>query len=229
MRLIVLQAAAVLLSSFLESALIEMSHKDENGMKQSQIAPAFYFSYAYMKGRKIGIIKPNRYLNERLIGNPTIGQGIVSKQTPMLVRPKPWTSWNEGGYWYTREEVMRTRELEQRTYLKEACDRNQMDTVFQGLDILGETCWTINRKVFDTVLNVWNSGEALADIPPQVSQLKYPPEPVATKWDVDARMRWMKECKQVSRLIQNAHSQRCDINYKMDIARAVKRPFLFYC
>ena len=93
MRLIVLQAAAVLLSSFLESALIEMSHKDENGMKQSQIAPAFYFSYAYMKGRKIGIIKPNRYLNERLIGNPTIGQGIVSKQTPMLVRPKPWTWW----------------------------------------------------------------------------------------------------------------------------------------
>jgi DNA-directed RNA polymerase, mitochondrial len=199
-----------------------MSHKDENGMEQKQLAPAFYFTYVYMKGRRVGVVKANRYLNERLLSNPIIGQGIVSKQTPMLVRPKPWTSWNEGGYWYTREEVMRTREsYEQRMYLKEACDQNQMELVFKGLDILGETCWTINAKVFDTVLSVWNSGEALADIPPQVSQLQYPPEPATSKWDVEARMKWIKDCKQASRLIQNAHSQRCDINYKMDIARAV--------
>jgi DNA-directed RNA polymerase len=96
-----------------------------------------------------------------------------------------------------------------------------MDTVFKGLDILGETCWTINRAVFETVLAVWNSGEALADIPPQASELRYPPEPVNVKWDVDARMQWIQACKQASRLMQNAHSQRCDINYKMDIARAV--------
>lgn len=199
-----------------------MSTKDANGVQHNQLAPAFYFTYAYMKGRMLGVVKANRCLNDHLNNNPTIGQGIVSKQTPMLVRPKPWTSWNEGGYWYTREEVMRTREsFEQRMYLKEACDRNQMDMVFKGLDILGETCWTINRNVFDTVLEVWNSGEPLADIPPQASQLSYPPEPSATKWDVDARMQWIKDCKQMSRQMQNAHSQRCDINYKMDIARAV--------
>ena len=119
---------------------------------------------------------------------------------------------------------MRTRQsMEQRAYLKEASDSNALGEVFQGLDIFGETCWTINRKVFDTVITVWNSGEAIADIPPQVSTMEYPVEPKIAAWDVKARMNWISECKRMSRMMQNAHSQRCDVNYKLEIARAVFR------
>jgi DNA-directed RNA polymerase len=202
--------------------MIEMTHTDEEGQKHHQIAPAFYHTYAYMGGKKVGMIKPNKFLAERLASSPTIGRGVTTKLAPMLVKPKQWTSWDEGGYWYTREEVMRTRQsLEQRAYLKEASDRSSLGEVFRGLDILGETCWTINRKVFDTVITVWNSGEAIADIPPQVSDMEYPVEPKSAAWDVKARMNWISECKIMSRLMQNAHSQRCDINYKLEIARAV--------
>lgn len=202
--------------------MVEMTHIDEQGQKHSQIAPAFYHTYAYVGGKKLGMIKLNKCLAERLAAEPLVGRGVTIKLAPMLVPPKPWTSWDEGGYWYTREEVMRTRSsTEQKAYLKEASDSNSMNEVLHGLDILGETCWTINRKVFDIVINVWNSGEAIADIPPQVSEMQYPVEPKEAAWDVRARMDWLYECKRVSRTMQNAHSQRCDINYKLEIARAV--------
>jgi len=199
-----------------------MSCTDANGVQHVQVAPAFYHTYAYIQGKKVGMIKPNRFLAERLSANPTLSFGMQTKQAPMLVPPRKWTSWDEGGYWYTREEVMRTRaSYEQRAYLKEASESNNMDEVFRGLDILGETCWTINRKIFDTVLTVWNSGEAIADIPPLASGMQYPPEPQTAKWDVKTRVNWIQQCKQMSRLMQNAHSQRCDLNYKLEIARAV--------
>ena len=117
---------------------------------------------------------------------------------------------------------MRTRQsMEQRAYLKEASDSNALGEVFQGTRYFGRDCWVINRKVFDTVIAVWNSGEAIADIPPQVSNMEYPVEPKIAAWDVKARMNWIAECKQMSRMMQNAHSQRCDVNYKLEIARAV--------
>src|SRR5277367_382604 len=199
-----------------------MIHREANGENHFQIAPAFYYTYAYVQGKKVGMIKPNRFLAEKLSSNPSLLYGMQTKQAPMLVPPRQWSSWDEGGYWYTREEVMRTRaSYEQRAYLKEASDSNQMDEVFRGLDILGETCWTINRKIFDTILTVWNSGEAIADITPLASEMQYPAEPKSAKWDVKARITWIQQCKQMSRQMQNAHSQRCDLNYKLEIARAV--------
>ena len=202
--------------------MIEMVATGASGEKLSQVAPAFYYTLVYVHGKRLGVIKPNKFLAEQLSVTPTIGYGIFAKQAPMLIPPKSWTSWDEGGYWYTREEVMRTRQsLEQRAYLKEASERHHLNELFTGLDVLGETCWTINRNVFDVVVKVWNSGEELADIPAQISQLEYPPQPKIAAWDVKARIDWMQECKYVSRLMQRSHSMRCDINYKLDIARAV--------
>lgn len=221
-----LQCAAVLLSSFLETAMVQMLHTDENGVKHSQIAPAFYHTYAYVSGKKVGLVKPNKYVAERLASGPSNTLGLICKNAPMLVPPKQWTSWDEGGYWYTREEVMRTRNsLEQRVYLKEASEAGQLHEIYCGLDILGETCWTINRKVFEVALNVWNSGEAIADIPLPPSELQYPEQPKAASWDVKARIDWIQECRTMSRTMQNAHSLRCDLNYKLEVARAVS-PFI---
>jgi DNA-directed RNA polymerase, mitochondrial len=202
--------------------MVEMTHTDAHGERHSQIAPAFYFTYVYNAGKIMGIIKTNKFFQERLASNLSISSAVSTKLFPMVVPPKPWTSWNEGGYWYTREEVMRMgASFEQRAYLKEASDSNSMNEVFHGLDTLGETCWKINTKVFDIVVAVWNSGEAIAGIPSQASTMQYPPEPENAHWNVSARMIWLQECKMTSRKMQSAHSQRCDINYKLEIARAV--------
>src|SRR5579862_9736694 len=133
------RCSAVLISSLLESATVEMTHTDEQGKVHRQVAPAFYHTYAYVAGKKVGMIKPNRFVAERMSATPTVGRGVATKLAPMLVPPKNWTSWDDGGYWYTREEVMRTRQsIEQKAYLKEASDANNLTDVYRGLDILGE-------------------------------------------------------------------------------------------
>jgi DNA-directed RNA polymerase, mitochondrial len=168
------------------------------------------------------MVKPNKFVSEKLTSTPSAGRGIATKLAPMLVKPKHWSSWDDGGYWYTREEIMRTRQsMEQRLYLKEAAEKNFLRDVYHGLDILGATCWTINRRVFDIVIEVWNQGEAVGGLPPPTAQLEYPVQPTTATWDVKERMDWIQKCKAVSRAMQNAHSQRCDINYKLEIARAV--------
>lgn len=215
------RCTALLLSTLLETATAEMVHTDEQGKTHRQIAPAFYHTYAYVLGKKVGMIKPNRYIAKRMASLPEDGRGLALKLAPMLVPPKRWTSWEDGGYWYTREEVMRTgRSLEQKLYLKEASETNLLGDIYRGLDILGETCWTVNKKIFDVVLQVWNTGESIADIPPQPSDFEYPVQPKESAWDVKVRMEWIQECRRMSRAMQNAHSVRCDITYKLEIARA---------
>ena len=48
---------------------------------------------------------------------------------------------------------------EQKIYLRQASINGNLELVFAGLDVLGSTPWKINRKIFDVVLEVWNSGE----------------------------------------------------------------------
>jgi DNA-directed RNA polymerase, mitochondrial len=202
--------------------MVDMACTDEDGVKHYQRAPAFYFTYVYVHGKKYGLVKINKYVQEMLILKDSATPVTAAKLAPMLVPPKPWSSWEDGGYWYTREEVMRAKKsLEQRVLLKEASETSHISEIFEGLNILGATPWTINKSVFEVVIGVWNSGEALADIPPIQCQLSYPEQPKTEAWDLRSHVAWIAECKRISKLMQGIHSQRCDINYKLEIARAV--------
>jgi len=39
-----------------------------------------------------------------------------------------------------------------------------VEFVYAGLDVLGSMPWKVNRKIFDVVLKVWNSGEFFIDV-----------------------------------------------------------------
>ena len=61
---------------------------------------------------------------------------------------------------------MRYKEsAEQGSYLRAASEAGNLDQVFAGLDVLSSTPWQVNRNVFDVVLQSWNKGEAIADLP----------------------------------------------------------------
>ena len=113
---------------------------------------------------------------------------------------------------------------EQMHYLKSASEQGHLDDVFTALDVLGGTPWQINRPVFDVVSQVWNSGEAIADIPLDNADVNIP-DPSAPPADQmkDPRMREAHRVRM--KLARNsrakAHSQRCNLNYKLEIAKAV--------
>ncbi|QSL65643.1 hypothetical protein MERGE_002956 [Pneumocystis wakefieldiae] len=216
---------SILISILMHVAKIDVVTETENG-NISQKAPAFYHTYQYQKGRKLGVIKLNDQLMKQLGSQPLRGN-IHPRLLPMLVEPKPWISWDSGGYYLSKSIVMRSRDSpEQINYLRTASERNNLKSIFEGLDVLGSTAWAINRPVFDVVSEVWNSGQEFAEIPAINPDITFPPQP--TSKDPAEKISWQLLCRQIARDAQNKQSIRCDINYKLEIARAFLHEKMYF-
>lgn len=63
--------------------------------------PAFYHSYEYVRGHRLGVIRLNSIVAERL-SKDDIRATLHPRHLPMLISPKPWTSTDEGGYLYNK-------------------------------------------------------------------------------------------------------------------------------
>jgi DNA-directed RNA polymerase, mitochondrial len=110
---------------------------------------------------------------------------------------------------------------EQLSYLRHASDLGNVELVYAGLDVLGSTPWKINRNVFDVVLKAWNSGERLSKLPPAIFDEEPPEKPLDADVDMKARSIYMQRQRAYVNGKANNHSERCNVNYKIEIARAV--------
>lgn len=111
--------------------------------------------------------------------------------------------------------------VEQQSYLKHASELGNVELVYAGLDVLGSTPWEINKKVFDIVLKVWNSGTRMGKLPPAVYDQPEPVVPDNYDTDMKARNIHLTRQKAYNMGKANNHSERCSVNYKIEIARAV--------
>lgn len=59
--------------------------------------PAFFHSYEYSRGQKLGVIKFNPAVAMR-IAKDDVREILHPRHLPMLVKPKPWLNHEEGGY-----------------------------------------------------------------------------------------------------------------------------------
>ncbi|EPS38066.1 hypothetical protein H072_8223 [Dactylellina haptotyla CBS 200.50] len=182
--------------------------------------PALFHGYQFIAGKKVGVIKLHEEFSNMLMTEPLKGT-TLAKQLPMIAKPRPWCAWNDGGYYFTPCRMVRVKDsLEQSMYIKEASKQGNLDRLFAGLDVLGSTAWNINQKVFDVILQVWNTGETFADIPPSTEKDLKLPDPPSPDADSQTKAAW-KMCYQEAALARkNHHSQRCDVNFKLEIARA---------
>lgn len=129
---------------------------------------------------------------------------------------------------------MRTKESpEQHLHVMEAHRLKGLDDIYQALDKLGQTPWTINRPVFDIMAVVWNSGKELAGIPVRdphlnlnIPGLQY--DFLDQDVEIDETQespRLEGEKKEIYRSLlatrRSAYGQRCSVNYQLEIARAV--------
>lgn len=110
---------------------------------------------------------------------------------------------------------------EQETYLKHASSMGNVELVYAGLDVLGSTPWKINRGVFDVVLEVWNSGKGLCKVPSAEYEEPEPERPPNMEIDQSARTIYLARLKAWTQGKANHHSDRCSVNYKIEIARTV--------
>ncbi|GAA5889219.1 hypothetical protein JCM16303_004353 [Sporobolomyces ruberrimus] len=225
------KVGSILVSALMEVAKVERTAKHpRTGELVSEIQPAFSHAYQYVRGLKLGIIKVNPIISERMDKDP-LRVTLHPRYLPMVVKPKPWLSWNSGAYLVHNTQMVRTKDSEEQLrYLQQSSDADTLDDVFNGLDALGSVPWKINREVFEVASTVWNSGEAIADIPPKDSLLDPVEAEVPPNVDVDPRARdtYRHRLKTALQARRSAHSNRCDLNYKLEIARAFRDETFYF-
>ncbi|KAH8115023.1 DNA/RNA polymerase [Phellopilus nigrolimitatus] len=215
------RVGSFLVDSLMDVAIVTRNAVDKRtGEQVSEDQPAFYHSYEYLRGHKLGVIRLNPVVADRL-AKDDIKATLHPRHLPMLIKPKPWVSHDEGGYVFNKTSVMRLKDTqEQLTYLRHASAAGHMEHVFAGLDVLGSTPWKINREIFDVVLQVWNSGERFGKIPPSTFDKQEPVKPANYETDVLAKSTYLREMREWQLEKANNHSNRCSVNYKVEIARA---------
>ncbi|KAI0594025.1 hypothetical protein F4775DRAFT_575392 [Biscogniauxia sp. FL1348] len=193
----------------------------------SQVQPAMTHTTVYRRGKKIGVVMPNKFLVELMKREPRAD--FLARHLPMLVEPEPWTKFDKGGFLEFPAQLVRIKhgERDQKIYAQAAFERGDMEQVSKGLDVLGRTPWKINRPVFDVMLEVWNTGEALANIPPLHPNIPVPEEPEKSD-DPLARRDWLRRVKAVENEKSGLHSERCFMNFQLEIARAFRDQTFYF-
>ncbi|KAI0537641.1 DNA-directed RNA polymerase [Xylaria digitata] len=226
--LIKAKVGAQLLSAFLETAKIKVVREHpETKALVSQMQPAMARTTLHRKGKKIGVVMPNRKLVELMKQEPR--GDFLARHLPMLVEPQPWTKFDRGGFLEYPSHLVRVKngERDQRIYAEAAFARGDLDQVSKGLDVLGRTAWKINRPVFDVMLEAWNTGEEIANIPPLNPKIPIPEEPHSSE-DPMARRDWLKRVKMAENEKSGLHSERCFMNFQLDIARAFRDQSFYF-
>lgn len=219
-RTIHVKLGSILCELMFDTAKIMITRQDEATSREITIPqPVFIHGTSYQHGRRVGVVSLHEDFVKILVSEPA--EHFIAKQLPMLCPPKPWTSFEEGGYLESKQPFLRVKHSEhaQKDYGVAAAERGDLDQLFAGVDILGRTGWRINRQVFNVMLEAWNSGEEIANLPPLnkvFPEVERPGENATPKerWD------WFVKMRSVDNEKNGIHSNRCFQNFQMEIAKA---------
>lgn len=210
-----------------ETAYVQ-SPIDQSADSPPDIRPAFrhLFKIAHEFGRKVG----KRY--GFIECDPLVFAGLdrtarhtIIPYVPMLVPPKKWKGYNKGGYLFLPSYLMRTHgSRKQRDAIRNVPPK-QMQKVYEALDTLGNTKWRINRRVLSVVESIWAGGGNIAGLVDR-KDVPIPERPESE--DVMAIKRWKWGMKKAKKANLELHSQRCDIELKLSVARKLRDEEGFY-
>ncbi|KAL8518413.1 hypothetical protein ACS0TY_009699 [Phlomoides rotata] len=190
------------------------------------IRPAFVHtlrSVETLKGtRRYGVIECDPLVRK---GLEKTAKHMVIPYMPMLVPPLNWTGYERGAYLFLPSYIMRTHGAKQQREAVKRAPKQQLEPVFQALNNLGNTKWRVNRRILSVVDRIWATGGRLADL---VDREDVPlPEEPDTEDETEIK-KWKWKVKNVKKENSERHSQRCDIELKLAVARKMKDEEGFY-
>ncbi|KAG0467557.1 hypothetical protein HPP92_019137 [Vanilla planifolia] len=216
-----------LIQLLLESAYIE-SPVSQSVDGLPDIRPAFRHSMRNVKRdqkkicRRYGIIECDPLVHQ---GLDRSAKHMVMPYMPMLIPPITWSGYDKGAHLFLPSYIMRTHGCRQQREAFKRTPRNQLQPIFEALDTLGNTKWQINKEVLKVVDSIWSSGGRLADL---VDREDIPlPEKPSTD-DKDEIKKWKWSLHSAKKKNNEMHSQRCDVELKLSVARKMKEEEGFY-
>ena len=219
---------ALLVQKVIESAQLPVTREHPRTKEKiTQMQPAFLHRSKYVQGKKIGVVMPNPALTEKLESEP-LGS-LIAKRMPMIVEPKPWTGWNNGGYLHYPNPILRLPAGDKagKDYFIAADSRGDMGQVYAGLTALSRVPWKVHQDVFKVQLEAWNTGEEIANFAPLHPQFQIPPQPEDSS-DTQAKRNWLNKVREIENKRAGLHSKRCFQNFQLEIARTVVNETLYF-
>ncbi|KAK0989940.1 DNA-directed RNA polymerase [Friedmanniomyces endolithicus] len=218
----------MLLQKLMECAQLPVTREHPRTKeKVTQMQPAFLHHVKYVLGKKLGVVAPNLTLTDKLQSEP-LGS-LLAKHMPMVVEPRPWTGWNDGGYLHYPTPILRlgVGDKSGKDYFLAAAGKGDLEQVYAGVTALGKVAWKVHPDVLRVQIAAWNSGEAVANFAPLHATMTAPPEPEATA-DGSARRKWLMELRDIENKRAGIHSKRCFQNFQLENARAVVNETLYF-
>ncbi|KAJ9554140.1 hypothetical protein OSB04_018185 [Centaurea solstitialis] len=225
------QDAQVKVGSRLIQLLMETAYIQQPPVGQFEdcspdIRPAFVHTLKVVEtpkgSRRYGVIECDPLVRK---GLEKSAMHMVIPYMPMLLPPVNWTGYNRGGYFFLPSYIMRTHGAKQQRDIVKRTPKKQLEAVFGALNTLGATKWKVNRKVLGVVDRIWASGGRLADLVDR-DDIPLPEEPDTD--DEDEIRKWKWKVKNIKKENRERHSQRCDIELKLAVARKMKDEEGFY-
>lgn len=214
------KVGAVLLSHLMDIAKVQVSRKDpKTGIELRETQPVFFHTFQYVGGKRVGVVRLNTAVLETLAKAPVTS--AIAKYLPMVAEPKSWIGFREGGFYEHSIPVVRigSHDVQSKRYAITAAENGDMSQVFAGLDVLAKTQWKVNSFVFKVMLDAWNTGEAIAKIPPANQPTDKPREPPPSA-EPKVRQKWMRAVRDAENQRSGLKSQRCFQNFQLEVARA---------
>ncbi|KAK3212300.1 hypothetical protein Dsin_017006 [Dipteronia sinensis] len=216
-----------LIELLMETAFIQPP-ADQLADGPPDIRPAFLHTFRTVSkenksaSRKYGVIECDPLV---LKGLERTARHMVIPYIPMLVPPVKWTGYDKGAHLFLPSYVMRTHGAKQQRDAVKRAPRKQLEPVFEALDMLGNTRWKVNKRVLNVVERIWSNGGRLADL---VDRKDVPlPEEPDTEDEAHLK-KWRWKVRTVKKENRERHSQRCDIELKLSVARKMKDEEGFY-
>lgn len=218
---------SLLIAKLMETAKLPVTRQHpRTHEKVSQMQPAFLHRTEFKGGKRVGMVCCNPALVDKIEKEP-IGS-LIAKRMPMVVEPKPWKGWSEGGYLQYSTPVLRLQggDLGGKDYFLAAHKKGNLNQVYAGLTALGAVPWKIHHGVFKVQLDAWNSGEPIANFAPLNPIFDAVPEPDTS--DALAKRKWVLEMRDIENKRSGLHSQRCFQNFQLEIARTLVNETLYF-
>uniref|UniRef100_A0A6M2EBM2 DNA-directed RNA polymerase n=1 Tax=Populus davidiana TaxID=266767 RepID=A0A6M2EBM2_9ROSI len=172
--------------------------------------------------KKYGVIECDPLI---LTGLDGTAKHMLIPYFPMLVPPKKWRGYDKGGHLFLPSYIMRTHGSRQQQVAVRSVPGKQMQKVFEALDTLGNTKWRVNRRLLDVVERIWTSGGNIAGLVDR-EDIPIPEKPSSD--DLTEIQKWKWSVRKAKKINQERHSQRCDIELKLSVARKLKDEEGFY-
>ncbi|XP_038987045.1 DNA-directed RNA polymerase 3, chloroplastic isoform X4 [Phoenix dactylifera] len=158
---------------------------------------------------KYGVIECDPLVQK---GLDSTARHMVIPYLPMLIPPKSWKGYDNGGHLFLPSYVMRTHGSKEQQDAIKSVPRKQLQKVFKALDILGSTKWRVNRPVLDVIESIWSRGGGIAGLVDR-EDIFVPGRPDSE--DSVEIKKWRWSVRKAKKANNEMHAQRCDTELKL--------------